>query len=85
MIRSNDLPARLRAAASGIEQGNIADPHGRRVGLLREAATELERLRSSFVRLKEGRHILGTFEADRIIRQALGEEDMPDEFGNVKE
>lgn len=37
----NDIPGRLRAAAAGIAEGNLADPHGHRVGLLREAANEL--------------------------------------------
>lgn len=39
-----ELVARLRDTAHGIEAGNVADPHGRKVGLLREAATALSTL-----------------------------------------
>lgn len=35
------LSSRLRAAACGIAEGNVADPHGHRVGLLREAAAKI--------------------------------------------
>ncbi len=35
------MPARLRAVACGIAEGNHNDPLGRRVALLREAADQL--------------------------------------------
>lgn len=54
----DDLPGLLRAAACGIEEGNVADPHGRRAGLLRGAATVIEGLRRDLDQIKllaEGR------------------------------
>jgi hypothetical protein len=68
------LPERLRDAARGIEEGNLADPHGHRVGMLRAAAEEIEHLRATL------RFYAVTMDDDgRRARDALGMKDGGDE------
>ncbi len=50
-----ELAQRLRDTAHGIEAGNVADPHGRKVGLLREAATALSTLAADKARIEAER------------------------------
>lgn len=58
------LSERLRAAACGIAEGNVADPHGHRVGLLRQAADALAAAEAERDRLRAAARVMldATFE-----------------------
>ncbi len=52
MTDRDELIQHGRAMAFGIEAGNVADPHGRKVGLIRELCDEIARLRAEIAALK---------------------------------